>query len=151
MNFGKENDNIRWSVFLIALTTIFIIPAVGMQAKDIHDGVTFGMPVTAIMNNYLFLFVVFPICYFIFIRHTRKFENRFIKGTLFLIQGIGIFIYAFCFVDNSHPGVNMNTEAGLSYYASDTAMFVLIIPLVDILISILYFISGKRKRTDSNG
>lgn len=142
---SERNNNIGWSVFLIVLTMLVIIPCVGIQSKDIHDVVTLGMPVTSVIANYFMLFIMFPVCYFIFIRHARKLKRPLVKGFLFLIQGAGILICAFCIVDNSHPGVNMNTEAGLSYHRSDTQVFVYIIPAIALFIAAIYFVSGSRK------
>jgi hypothetical protein len=132
---------------LILLTTAIIIPSVGIQSKDILEGATFGMPNTSVLKNYGILFIVFPICYYVFIRQTRKLQNNYIKGSLFLAQGLGILFFAFYIVDNSHPGPD--TEASLnSIYKSDTFNFVYIIPTVDFIVAMIYFI-GCRKRIAS--
>jgi hypothetical protein len=101
--------NLILLMVLILLTTAIIIPSVGIQSKDILEGATFGMPNTSVLKNYGILFIVFPICYYVFIRQTRKLQNNYIKGSLFLAQGLGILFFAFYIVDNSHPGPD--TEA----------------------------------------
>jgi hypothetical protein len=140
----ENKSNIVWLIFLILLTTVLIIPSVGIQSKDILEGATFGMPNTSVLKNYFKLFVVFPICYYVFIRQIRKLKNNFIKGSLFLAQGLGILFFAFYIVDNSHPGPD--TEASLnSIYKSDTFNFVYIIPIIDVIVATVYFIRVRKR------
>jgi hypothetical protein len=140
----EKKHNIGCLIFLILLTTALIIPSVGIQSKDILEGATFGMPNTSVLKNYGILFIVFPICYYVFIRQIRKLKNNYIKGSLFLLQGLGILFFAFYIVDNSHPGPD--TEASLnSIYKSDTFNFVYIIPTVDFIVAMIYFIGGRKR------
>jgi hypothetical protein len=144
MEDSDNKHNIVWLTFLILLTTALIIPSVGIQSKDILEGATFGMPNTSVLKNYGKLFIVFPICYYVFIQQTRKLENNYIKGSLFLVQGLGILFFAFYIVDNSRPGPD--TEASLnSIYKSDTFNFVYIIPTIDFIVATVYFIRGQKR------
>ena len=146
MEDSDNKHNIVWLTFLILLSTALIIPSVGIQSKDILEGATFGMPNTSVLKNYGKLFIVFPICYYVFIQQTRKLKNNYIKGSLFLVQGLGILYFAFCIVDNSHPGPD--TDASLnSIYKSATFNFVYIIPTVDFIVATVYFIGGEKRIT----
>lgn len=143
MEHYDKKHNTVWLTFSILLTIAIIIPSVGIQSKDIIDGAKFGMPNTSILKNYALLFVVFPICFFVFVRQIIKLNNNYLKAFLFFVQGLGILYFAFYIVDNSHPGAD--TEASLcSIYKSDTFNFVYIIPTVDFIVAAIYFIRGRK-------
>lgn len=144
MEDTKYNIKIKWSIILIILTSLIIIPSVGIQSKDTSGGGAFLGMNTHDMERIVELFVVFPICYFVFVRQVRKLNSNYIKGSWFLLQGLGILFFAFCIVDNSHPGVDMQSEAALySIYKSDTILFVYIIPIVNFIVATIYFVGIK--------
>jgi hypothetical protein len=126
---------------LIIITTLIIIPSVGIQSKDTTGGGAFLGLNTHAIERIVELFVVFPICYFVFVRQVRKLNSNYIKGSWFLLQGLGILFFAFCIVDNSHPGVDMRSEAALySIYKSDTFVFIYIIPSLNFIVATFYFL-----------
>ncbi len=144
MEDTKYNIKIKWSIILIILTSLIIIPSVGIQSKDTTGGGAFLGINTQGMKSVIELFVVFPICYLVFVRQVRKLNSNYIKGSWFLVQGLGILFFAFCIVDNSHPGVDMQSEAALySIYKSDTILFVYIIPIVNFIVATIYFVGVK--------
>lgn len=144
VNDAKFNIKIRWSTVLIILTILIIIPTVGIQSKDTTGGGAFLGINTQDMERIVELFVVFPICYFVFVRQIRKLNSNYLKGSWFLLQGLGILFFAFCIVDNSHPGVDMQSEAALyNIYKSDTILFVYIIPTINFITAMIYFVGMK--------
>ena len=144
MEDTKYNIKIDRTTVLIILTTLIIIPSVGIQSRDTSGGGPFLGMNTHDMERIVELFVVFPICYFVFVRQVRKLNSNYIKGSWFLLQGLGILFFAFCIVDNSHPGVDMQSEAALySIYKSDTILFVYIIPIVNFIVATIYFVGIK--------
>jgi amino acid transporter len=137
-----SKNKIVWAIFLIILTSAIIIPSVGIQSKNIR-GAAFGMEVNTFIKNAVLLFLVFPICYYVFIRQIRKLKNSYFKGSLFILQGLGILFFAFCIVDNS--GIDLSSEAALlSIFKSDTYNFVYIIPTLNFIIALTYFVRDRK-------
>lgn len=144
----KFNSKTVWATALPILTSLIIIPAVGIQTKDTTGGGAFLGLNYQVMKTVIELFIVFPICYYVFIRQTRKLKNNYLKGSLFFAQGLGILLYAFYFVDNSHPGVDMQSEAALLHiYKSDTLVSVYIITTANFIVALIYFIWEFNRKT----
>lgn len=137
----NQKYNEFWLIFSITITTLIIIASVGIQSKDTTGGGAFLGLNTHDIERIVELFVVFPFSYFVFVRQVRKLNSNYLKGSLFLLQGLGILFFAFCIVDNSHPGVDMQSEAALySIYKSGTFVFVYIIPSLNFIVATFYFV-----------
>ena len=144
MEDTNSNFKMAWTLFLITLTTVIIVLSVGIQSKDTSGGGAFLGMNTQDRKSLTKLVVVFPICYFVFIRQIRKLKNNHLKGSFFLVQGLGILFFAFYIVDNSHPGVDMQSLAAeYSIYKSNTFVFVYIVPILNFIVATSYFVGIK--------
>jgi hypothetical protein len=79
--------------------------------------------------------------------YVESFNGKFRDECLNVAQGLGILLYAFYFVDNSHPGVDMHSVAALLHiYKSDTLVSVYIIPTANFIVALIYFIWEFRRK-----
>lgn len=140
---SEEKSNKIFSTTIIVLTFIFITLAIGSQTKDVYDNSKL-MPSEGFMINYLNLFIIFPICFFLFIKQIRKLKNQNTKALLFFLQAASIGLYGYIFIDNSHPIENNKLSEFSNYYTSNTKMFVPIIIAIHIFIGVIYLWTNRK-------